>query len=149
IFLAGSGSTRQFIQRLGRILRKGTGEKRAILYEVIASDTVEERTSDRRRSASPKPSKSTKTKSQPQPKPKTEESKPSPPPPPQKPLPLSNPKSQPEELVNAKAEKEDSGVVVSFEKYRKRKQSQRASENTDITYDFDSPDSKDKSDDDI
>ncbi|TAD78272.1 MAG: DEAD/DEAH box helicase, partial [Oscillatoriales cyanobacterium] len=51
IFLAGTGSTRQFIQRLGRILRKGSEPgKRAILYEVVAADTVEERTSDRRRS---------------------------------------------------------------------------------------------------
>ena len=50
IFLAGSGSTRQFVQRLGRILRKGDrADKRAVLYEVVAADTVEERTSDRRR----------------------------------------------------------------------------------------------------
>lgn len=50
IFLAGTGSTRQFIQRLGRILRKGAKPgKRAILYEVIAEDTVEERVSQRRR----------------------------------------------------------------------------------------------------
>jgi superfamily II DNA or RNA helicase len=54
IFLAGSGSTRQFIQRLGRILRKGSEPgKRAILYEVVAADTVEERTSDRRRPTAP------------------------------------------------------------------------------------------------
>ena len=53
IFLAGTGSTRQFIQRLGRILRKGAKPgKRAILYEVIAEDTVEERVSQRRRSTS-------------------------------------------------------------------------------------------------
>lgn len=53
IFLAGSGSTRQFVQRLGRVLRKGTQvNKQAILYEVIAADTVEERTSDRRRQRS-------------------------------------------------------------------------------------------------
>ncbi|WP_448574310.1 DEAD/DEAH box helicase [Trichothermofontia sp.] len=50
IFLAGSGSTRQFVQRLGRVLRKGTQvNKQAILYEVVAADTIEERTSDRRR----------------------------------------------------------------------------------------------------
>ncbi len=50
IFLAGTGSTRQFIQRLGRILRRGAKPgKRAILYEVIAEDTVEERVSQRRR----------------------------------------------------------------------------------------------------
>ncbi len=50
IFLAGTGSTRQFIQRLGRILRKGAKPgKQAILYEVIAEDTVEEGVSQRRR----------------------------------------------------------------------------------------------------
>lgn len=50
IFLAGTGSTRQFIQRLGRILRKGAKPgKRAILYEVVAEDTVEEQVSQRRR----------------------------------------------------------------------------------------------------
>ncbi len=50
IFLAGSGSTRQFVQRLGRVLRRGSQvNKQAILYEVIAADTIEERTSDRRR----------------------------------------------------------------------------------------------------
>jgi superfamily II DNA or RNA helicase len=51
VVLAGSASTRQFIQRLGRVLRKGsTPNKQAILYEVIAEDTVEQRSSDRRRS---------------------------------------------------------------------------------------------------
>lgn len=50
IFLAGSGSTRQFIQRLGRVLRRGKdGTKQAILYEVVAEDTVEEGSSQRRR----------------------------------------------------------------------------------------------------
>lgn len=49
IILSGTGSTREFIQRLGRILRKGqTDSKRAVLYEVIAADTTEERTSQRR-----------------------------------------------------------------------------------------------------
>jgi superfamily II DNA or RNA helicase len=59
IFLAGTGSTRQFVQRLGRILRRGSqANKRAILYEVVAADTVEERTSARRRGdhLTPKPS---------------------------------------------------------------------------------------------
>ena len=46
--LSGSGSTREHVQRLGRILRKREG-KRAILYEVITAGTVEERISDRRR----------------------------------------------------------------------------------------------------
>jgi superfamily II DNA or RNA helicase len=50
IILSGTGSAREFIQRLGRVLRKGKGEnKQAILYEVIAEDTTEEKTSQRRR----------------------------------------------------------------------------------------------------
>ena len=50
IILSGTGSTREYIQRLGRILRKGNlANKQAILYEVIAEDTSEERTSARRR----------------------------------------------------------------------------------------------------
>lgn len=57
ILLAGTGSTRQFIQRLGRVLRRGQSpDKRAILYEIVAADTVEERTSKRRRSSTPAPS---------------------------------------------------------------------------------------------
>jgi superfamily II DNA or RNA helicase len=51
IILSGTGSVREYIQRLGRILRKGTGaNKQAILYEIIAEDTSEEQTSKRRRS---------------------------------------------------------------------------------------------------
>jgi superfamily II DNA or RNA helicase len=51
ILLSGSGSSREFIQRLGRILRRGqTPDKRAILYEVIAEETSEERVSAQRRS---------------------------------------------------------------------------------------------------
>ena len=51
IILSGTGSTREFVQRLGRVLRKGRdGSKRAVLYEVIAADTTEERTSQRRHS---------------------------------------------------------------------------------------------------
>ena len=50
IILSGTGSSREYIQRLGRILRKGTQKnKQAILYEVVAEDTSEERTSERRR----------------------------------------------------------------------------------------------------
>jgi len=49
ILLSGTGSTREYIQRLGRILRKGSGQKRAILYEVIAEETTEEGLSRRRR----------------------------------------------------------------------------------------------------
>ncbi len=48
IVLSGTGSTREYIQRLGRILRRGEG-KLAVLYEVIAEDTSEEHTSRRRR----------------------------------------------------------------------------------------------------
>jgi superfamily II DNA or RNA helicase len=50
IILSGTGSAREYIQRLGRVLRKGNIEnKQAILYEVIAEDTSEEGTSARRR----------------------------------------------------------------------------------------------------
>jgi superfamily II DNA or RNA helicase len=50
IILSGTGSSREYIQRLGRVLRKGTQKnKQAILYEVVAEDTSEERTSERRR----------------------------------------------------------------------------------------------------
>ena len=54
ILLSGSGSTREYIQRLGRILRKGHRDKQAILYEVIAEATTEEQVSRRRRQR-PKP----------------------------------------------------------------------------------------------
>ncbi|HEY0375542.1 MAG TPA: DEAD/DEAH box helicase family protein [Pyrinomonadaceae bacterium] len=50
VVLSGSGSTREHIQRLGRILRKQPG-KEAVLYEVIASETTEEGISERRTSA--------------------------------------------------------------------------------------------------
>ncbi|HEV7375956.1 MAG TPA: DEAD/DEAH box helicase family protein [Pyrinomonadaceae bacterium] len=50
IILSGSGSTREHIQRLGRILRKQP-DKEAILYEVIASETTEEGISERRSSS--------------------------------------------------------------------------------------------------
>lgn len=48
IVLSGSGSVREHVQRLGRILRKTEG-KQAILYELVAAGTTEERTSDKRR----------------------------------------------------------------------------------------------------
>ncbi len=48
IVLSGSGSVREHVQRLGRILRRH-GDKRAVLYEVITTNTNEEHTSDRRR----------------------------------------------------------------------------------------------------
>ncbi len=55
ILLSGTGSTREYIQRLGRVLRKGTGNKIARLYEVVAEETAEEGVS-RRRKQVPKPS---------------------------------------------------------------------------------------------
>lgn len=51
VVLSGSASVREHVQRLGRILRRAEG-KRAILYELVAEDTAEEFTSDRRRSHS-------------------------------------------------------------------------------------------------
>jgi len=48
VVLSGTGTTREYVQRLGRILRKGEG-KLALLYEVIAEDTSEEGVSRRRR----------------------------------------------------------------------------------------------------
>ncbi len=48
VVLSGSGSIKENVQRLGRILRK-YGDKQATLYEVIARGTAEEYTSDRRR----------------------------------------------------------------------------------------------------
>ena len=51
IILSGTSSAREYIQRLGRVLRKGkTKDKQAILYEVIAEETSEEKTSERRHS---------------------------------------------------------------------------------------------------
>lgn len=50
VILSGTGSAREYIQRLGRVLRKGSGEnKLALLYEVVTEDTSEEYTSERRR----------------------------------------------------------------------------------------------------
>ncbi|HEY1956948.1 MAG TPA: DEAD/DEAH box helicase family protein [Polyangiaceae bacterium] len=48
VVLSGSGSVREHVQRLGRVLRRREG-KRAILYELVTRDTVETRTSERRR----------------------------------------------------------------------------------------------------
>ena len=48
VILSGSASAREFVQRLGRILRRGAG-KQAVLYEVIARETREERVAGRRR----------------------------------------------------------------------------------------------------
>jgi superfamily II DNA or RNA helicase len=48
IILSGTGSVREHVQRLGRLLRK-QGDKQALLYEVVTRGTAEEFTSERRR----------------------------------------------------------------------------------------------------
>jgi superfamily II DNA or RNA helicase len=48
IVMSGSGSVREHVQRLGRVLRKREG-KRAILYELVTGGTSEAYTSERRR----------------------------------------------------------------------------------------------------
>ena len=48
IVLSGTGTVREHVQRLGRILRRQEG-KQAVLYELVVEDSAEERTSARRR----------------------------------------------------------------------------------------------------
>jgi len=48
VVLSGTGTVREHVQRLGRILRPQEG-KQAVLYEVITRDTTEEQVSNRRR----------------------------------------------------------------------------------------------------
>jgi len=48
VIISGSGSNRQFIQRLGRILRKTPG-KEAVLLELVSEGTAETYLSARRR----------------------------------------------------------------------------------------------------
>jgi superfamily II DNA or RNA helicase len=48
VVLSGTGTVREHVQRLGRLLRKH-GDKQAVLYEVVTRGTGEEYTSDRRR----------------------------------------------------------------------------------------------------
>ncbi|MBU0551552.1 DEAD/DEAH box helicase family protein [Myxococcota bacterium] len=48
IIISGSGSVREHVQRLGRILRK-KGDKQAVLYELVSAETTETYTSERRR----------------------------------------------------------------------------------------------------
>jgi superfamily II DNA or RNA helicase len=50
VVLSGSGSAREHIQRLGRILRK-QGDKEAVLYEVVTGETTEVHISQRRSEA--------------------------------------------------------------------------------------------------
>ncbi len=49
IVLSGSGSEREFTQRLGRILRPKADGGRATLYELVSEETAEENVADRRR----------------------------------------------------------------------------------------------------
>lgn len=49
VVIAGSGSEREFTQRLGRILRPKADGSRALLYELVSADTAEERVANRRR----------------------------------------------------------------------------------------------------
>ena len=53
IVLSGSASSREHIQRLGRILRK-LPEKEAILYEVVTAETTEEHISRKRGETKPR-----------------------------------------------------------------------------------------------
>jgi len=48
VVISGSGSVREHVQRLGRILRRKDG-KRAVLYELVSTGTAETYTSERRR----------------------------------------------------------------------------------------------------
>lgn len=48
VVISGSGSVREHVQRLGRILRP-KGDKRAVLYELVTAGTSETFTSERRR----------------------------------------------------------------------------------------------------
>ena len=49
VVLSGSGSEREFTQRLGRILRPKADGSRALLYELVTEETAEERVARRRR----------------------------------------------------------------------------------------------------
>jgi superfamily II DNA or RNA helicase len=49
VVLSGSGSEREFTQRLGRVLRPTSDGRTAICYEVVTAETAEERVAARRR----------------------------------------------------------------------------------------------------
>ncbi|HXH02749.1 MAG TPA: DEAD/DEAH box helicase family protein [Candidatus Competibacteraceae bacterium] len=51
VILSGSASAREFVQRLGRILRRAADGKQAVLYELVARETREEQVAERRRQA--------------------------------------------------------------------------------------------------
>jgi superfamily II DNA or RNA helicase len=47
--VSGTGSSREFIQRLGRLLRKSEGKGQARLIELVSRETSETSTSSRRK----------------------------------------------------------------------------------------------------
>jgi superfamily II DNA or RNA helicase len=49
VILSGSGSEREFTQRLGRVLRPKADGRSAVCYEVVSAETAEERVLERRR----------------------------------------------------------------------------------------------------
>jgi superfamily II DNA or RNA helicase len=49
VVLSGSGSEREFTQRLGRVLRPKADQGRALLYELVSAETAEEQVAERRR----------------------------------------------------------------------------------------------------
>lgn len=49
IILVGSSKSRQFIQRLGRIVRQYPDKDQALLYEIISESTLEERLAEKRK----------------------------------------------------------------------------------------------------
>ena len=49
VVLAGTGSVREHVQRLGRVLRAAPGKAQAVLYELVSTGTSEESVSTRRR----------------------------------------------------------------------------------------------------
>ena len=49
VVFSGSGSIREHIQRLGRILRRTANGKQAVLYELVSAGTSEMSVSERRR----------------------------------------------------------------------------------------------------
>ncbi|MEM4516685.1 MAG: DEAD/DEAH box helicase [Desulfurococcaceae archaeon] len=53
IIVSGTGSRRQFIQRLGRLLRPKTGGSGAVLYEIVLERTPEELQARKRKSIEP------------------------------------------------------------------------------------------------
>jgi len=48
VIVSGTGSSREFVQRLGRLLRKSEGKGQARLIELVSRETSETRTSSRR-----------------------------------------------------------------------------------------------------